>query len=141
MVKFTRYLHLGNPQAQVVPLDGIPSHQSKLHASLITGQGCMENKTWQKSVASASGCIGLTTLGHVSQSRKQNKHTTTTNPLYVKITFLMPHCLTWQRVRFSCRVEHLTVKILILNVSNRLTNSNYSELNVSQENASNRGTL
>lgn len=40
-----QYTHMaGNHQRLTVPLDGAPFHQSKLLASLITGQGCLERR-------------------------------------------------------------------------------------------------
>lgn len=50
---------------QVLP----PLCQSKLQASLITGHGCMG----KMSAASASGCIGPASSGHVGQTKQPSK--------------------------------------------------------------------
>lgn len=57
----------GSHQALTVALDGAPSHQSELPESLITGHG---NKTRQKSAASASSYVSLTSSGYVGLTKK-----------------------------------------------------------------------
>lgn len=63
-----------NTQAQVVPLagaqvnlDGASFYQMKLHVRLITGQEWIFSKTYKKSIASASGFVGLMNSGHIAK--------------------------------------------------------------------------
>lgn len=101
--------------AQIVPLDAeqalldwAPSHQSKLHASLITGRWWMGNKTWQKSDASASGCIGLTTSGGISLTSYSYIEQIRKTSFYVKTNY--SSCLMWQGDGFCCLwVEELRI--------------------------------
>lgn len=74
----------GKSQAQAVLLGGDLSLQSTLHDSFITGQrGMGLQSICQESAAFASGylglaifgCAGLTSYGHIGQSRGEKKKT------------------------------------------------------------------
>lgn len=110
-----QYLH-----GRILPGSRIPLGGSTSHPTGVGGKQASQDKDARErrpAGASASSCVGLASsdrvdlpsFSHVAKSEKTNK----SRP-HVKMNY--PSCPTWQRGRFSCPVENLS--LLFLTASN-----------------------